>query len=86
MSGLLLKITRVWLPLAVGAAGLAGIAVGHASVNSIWAAGGVSLVIVAIMIWMINWMFRMSVESNRERDREEQAREYYDRHGRWPDE
>ena len=86
MSGLLLKVTRVWLPVAVGVAGLAGIAVGHASVNSIWAAGGVSLVIVAIMIWMINWMFRMSVESNREREREEQAREYFDRHGRWPDE
>jgi len=86
VSGLLLKVTRVWLPVAVGVAGLAGIAVGHASVNSIWAAGGVSLVIVAIMIWLINWMFRMSVESNREREREEQAREYFDRHGRWPDE
>jgi hypothetical protein len=31
-------------------------------------------------------MFRMSVASNRERDREEEAREYFDRHGRWPDE
>ncbi len=82
----ILTLTRVWLPVVVAVAGLAGIAVGHGSVNSIWAAGGVSLVIVAIMIWMINWMFRMSVESNRERDREEQAREYFDRHGRWPDE
>ena len=35
---------------------------------------------------MINWMFRMSVESNRDREREEEAREYFDEHGRWPDE
>jgi hypothetical protein len=31
-------------------------------------------------------MYRMSIESNRERDREEQAREYFDRTGHWPDE
>jgi lysylphosphatidylglycerol synthetase-like protein (DUF2156 family) len=63
-----------------------GIAVGHASPDSIWAAAGVSLVIVALSVWMINWMYRMSVESNREREREERAREFFDRHGRWPDE
>jgi hypothetical protein len=28
----------------------------------------------------------MSVESNRDREREEEAREFFDRHGRWPDE
>jgi len=26
------------------------------------------------------------VESNLDREREEQAREYFERHGRWPDE
>jgi hypothetical protein len=31
-------------------------------------------------------MYRMSVESNRERDREEEAREFFARHGRWPGE
>jgi hypothetical protein len=31
-------------------------------------------------------MYRLSIESNRERDREEEAREYFSRHGRWPDE
>jgi hypothetical protein len=28
----------------------------------------------------------MSVESNRDRDQEERNREYFDLHGRWPDE
>ena len=45
-----------------------------------------SLVIAALIVWMINWMYRMSVQSNREREDEEEAREYFDVHGRWPDE
>jgi hypothetical protein len=28
----------------------------------------------------------MSVESNRDRDEEERAREFFDRHGHWPGE
>jgi hypothetical protein len=34
---------------------------------------------------MLNWLFRLGVESNRDREREERAREYFDRHGRWPE-
>ena len=45
-----------------------------------------ALLIAALIVWMVNWMFRMSVQSNRERDEEERAREYFDLHGRWPDE
>jgi lysylphosphatidylglycerol synthetase-like protein (DUF2156 family) len=82
----LLAATRVWLPLLIAGAGAALIVVGHASVNSVSAAAGVALLIVALIVWMLNWMFRMSVESNRDREREEAAREYFDRHGRWPDE
>ena len=78
--------TRLWLPVAVAVVGLVLIVVGHGSVNSPAAALGVSLIVVALIVWLINWMFRMSVESNRDRDREEDAREYFDRHGRWPDE
>ncbi len=76
--------TRIWLPLAIAAIGVAGIIIGHGKTAT--AGAGVGLIIVALIVWMINWMFRMSVSSNRERDVEEAAREYYDRHGRWPDE
>ena len=81
---LLLKITRVWLPLAIAVAGVVLIVVGRGHTGS--AAAGVGLLLVALIVWMVNWMFRMSVESNRERDREEAARRYFDEHGRWPDE
>ncbi len=83
---LLLAATRLWLPVLIAVGGLVLIVLGHANVNSPAAALGVGLIIVALIVWMINWMFRMSVASNRDRDREEQAREYFDRHGRWPDE
>ncbi len=76
----------MWLPVGIAVAGLAGILIGHGSTSSAWAAGGVSLIIVALIVWMINWMYRMSVQSNREREREEQARQYFEQHGRWPGE
>jgi protein-S-isoprenylcysteine O-methyltransferase Ste14 len=87
----MLKLTRIWLPLAIALAGVVLIVLGHASVStaadthSLEAGGGVALLLVALIVWMINWMYRMSVQSNRDRDREEEAREYFAKHGRWPD-
>ena len=83
---LLISIGRHGLPLAIAGAGVAAIVVGHGSVNSPSAATGVGLIIVALIVWMLGWMYRMSIESNREREREEEARRYFDRHGRWPGE
>jgi membrane protein implicated in regulation of membrane protease activity len=87
-----LSATRLWLPIAIAITGAVLIALGHgrvstgADTHTVLAAAGVALLLVALIVWMINWMFRMSVQSNRDREREEQAREYFDRHGRWPDE
>jgi membrane protein YdbS with pleckstrin-like domain len=81
-----LAATRLWLPVAIAIAGVVAIVIGHGRANSTWAAAGVSLMIVALTVWLINWLFRMSVESNRDREREEQARQYFDEHGRWPGE
>lgn len=88
---ILLGLTRVWLPLAIGAGGVVLIVLGHASLSqnangrALKAAAGVGLLIIAIIVWMFNWMFRMSLESNRDRDAEEAARVHFDRTGRWPD-
>jgi preprotein translocase subunit SecG len=88
----LLSATRLWLPLTIALAGVVLIVLGHGKVSDVGdsdtllSATGVALLLVAITVWMINWMFRMSVESNRDREREEEARRYFDEHGRWPDE
>jgi len=80
----LLTATRIWLPLAIALAGIAAIVFGHA--RTALAGAGVVLLGTALIVWMINWMFRMSVASNHDREQEERAREYFDRHGHWPDE
>ncbi|ADB53820.1 hypothetical protein [Conexibacter woesei] len=50
-----------------------------------WGGLGVMLVGTAVIVLMLNVLFRISIKSNRERSLEEQAREFYDRHGHWPD-
>jgi hypothetical protein len=80
----LLGLTRVWLPLAIAVAGVVAIVIGRG--HTAVAGAGVVLLGIALIVWMINWLFRMSLESNRDREREEEAREYFDEHGRWPDE
>ncbi|MBV9417217.1 MAG: hypothetical protein JO363_19685, partial [Solirubrobacterales bacterium] len=60
-----LAITRVWVPVAIAVAGVIGIVIGHGKTEA--AGAGVALVIAALIVWMINWMYRMSVESYRER-------------------
>jgi hypothetical protein len=39
-----------------------------------------------LSVLMLNWMFRLGVRGDHERDREEQARRYLQLHGHWPDE
>jgi protein-S-isoprenylcysteine O-methyltransferase Ste14 len=88
----ILAVTRIWLPLAIAVAGLVLVVLGHGSYSeltnsrSLESAAGVALIIVALIVWMLNWMYRLSVRSNEDREYEERAREYFDRTGRWPDE
>jgi hypothetical protein len=65
-------------------AGIVAIVLGHGRTAE--AATGVGLLIVALIVWMVNWLFRLSLQSNRERVEEERARDYFGRHGRWPGE
>jgi threonine/homoserine/homoserine lactone efflux protein len=82
----LLLATRIGLPVVIAVVGLVLIVIGHGGTNSPVAVTGLVLIGIAIMVWMLNWMFRMSMESNDEREVEEQARDYYSLHGHWPDE
>ncbi len=88
---MILRFTRIGLPLAIALAGVVLIVIGHGSYSqladrhSLETAAGVGLLVVAVIVWMLNWMFRLSVSSNEEREEEERAREYFDRTGRWPE-
>ena len=37
-------------------------------------------------VLLLNMLFRIGIEGERDRDREEAAREYFSEHGRWPGE
>jgi ABC-type transport system involved in cytochrome bd biosynthesis fused ATPase/permease subunit len=80
----MLTVTRVWLPVTIAVVGAVAIVLGHA--RTPLAGAGVGLLVIALIVWMLNWMFRLSVQSNRDRDNEERAREYFDDHGHWPGE
>ncbi|HET9125119.1 MAG TPA: hypothetical protein VFN65_09575 [Solirubrobacteraceae bacterium] len=88
---ILTQFTRRGLPLVIALCGVALIAIGGdtysnlASPRSLETACGVALLIVALMVWMINWLLRLGVSSNDDREQEERAREYFDRTGRWPE-
>lgn len=82
----LLLGVRAGLPLLIVLVGAVLIAIGHAGANDPTAVTGVVMIGIALMVWLINWLFRMSVTSNADREHEERAREYFDRYGRWPDE
>ena len=47
---------------------------------------GAMFVGAAIAVFLLNFFFRMGVEGDSERDREEEARAYFDQHGHWPGE
>ena len=37
-------------------------------------------------VLLLNVLYRIGVQGDRERDTEQRAREFFDEHGRWPDE
>jgi hypothetical protein len=46
--------------------------------------GGGAIVSAGLATYFLNWLFRIGVAGDREREREDAAREYFDRHGHWP--
>lgn len=77
-----LTVVRYGIPLACIVAGVAFALVDHEGTGlETWAmftGAGVSVL-------LLNVLHRIGVEGDRDRDREARAREYFDEHGRWPD-
>lgn len=45
---------------------------------------GVGLAMAALIVFLLNAFMRAGIHSQRDRDREEEARDHFDRYGRWP--
>lgn len=74
-------LLRYVLPGVVVLAGLVVMALGGESELE----GGAAIVSAGLAIFFLNWLFRAGVAGESEREREDQARDYFDRHGHWPD-
>ena len=77
----MMVLLRYVLPAAVVLAGIIVMSLGSESDLE----GGAGIIGAGIAIWFINWLFRLGAAGDEEREREDRAREYFDRHGRWPD-
>jgi hypothetical protein len=79
----LLFAVRHILPAVVTLAGILVMAIGGDS-NSL--EGGAAIVGAGLAIWLMNFLWRIGVTGDRERTEEDEARAFFDEHGRWPDE
>jgi hypothetical protein len=78
----ILFAVRVLLPAAIVAAGVVLLLVGGENE----AGAGVALIGCAVLVFLFNFFLRLGVSDIADREREEAAREYFGRHGRWPGE
>jgi hypothetical protein len=49
------------------------------------AEAGAMIVGAGLSVWLLNLLYRVGVTGDRDRQAEDRAREYFDRHGHWPD-
>ena len=78
----LLLFVRYGVPATIVLAG--AIALSFGTEDSLY--GGVSLIGAGLSVALISWAYRIGVRGDADREAEAQARRYYDRFGRWPDE
>jgi hypothetical protein len=79
MSPIALNAVRYGIPAVLFVTGMVVWATGGA-------AAGAMFISAATAVLLLNFLFRIGVEGDKARDREEEARRFFDEHGRWPDE
>jgi ABC-type antimicrobial peptide transport system permease subunit len=77
-----LNAIRYGIPLVLLIAGV----IVSATAGGVGVAAGALFFSAGSAVLLLNVLHRMGVEGDKERDTEESAREFFDQHGRWPDE
>jgi hypothetical protein len=71
---------RIVLPLGIV---LTGVALAAFGTDDAVIGAGATLMGVGVLVALLNVLMRLGIESAADREREEEARRYFDRHGRW---
>lgn len=79
----MLNAVRWWLPAAIFAAGVVVLVARNADGTAIELFAMTTG--AALSVLLVGWLVRIGNSGDAERRAEEEAREYYARHGRWPD-
>ena len=79
MGPIAVNAVRYGIPAVLFVAGMVVWATGEV-------AGGALFISAATAVLLLNLLFRIGVEGDKARDREEEARRYFDEHGHWPGE
>ncbi|MCW2990391.1 MAG: hypothetical protein JWM73_985 [Solirubrobacterales bacterium] len=80
----LMLFLRYWLPGLICAVGMIwGVARGF---DELGLEIAVLLVAAGSSLWLMNILMRVGIAGDSDRDDEDAARAYFDKHGRWPDE
>jgi hypothetical protein len=79
-----MRLVRIWLPAAIVLGGLIVIVATGGSETGV--EGGAGIIGAGLSVWLLNVIFRVGVQGERERDAEDEARDFYAAHGYWPDE
>ena len=78
-----MRWVRTWLPVGIIAAGVVvAVVSGFSETGS---EGGGLLISAGLSVWLLNFLYRVGVKGDRDRSEEDEARAFFDRHGRWPD-
>lgn len=78
----MLVFVRYVLPAAICLAGVILIALDPGGTG---VEGGLAVIGAGLAVALLNFLHRIGVSGEGERDEEEAARRFYDEHGRWPD-
>jgi hypothetical protein len=57
-----------------------------ATAGGVGIAAGALFFSAASAVLLLNVLYRIGVQGDKERDTEQEARDFFDEHGRWPDE
>jgi len=75
-----LSLFRIGLPALVAAAGVVLMVIGGDALASL----GVGLLVISLLVVLANVLVRLAISSQEDRAKEEAARRYFSRTGRWP--
>lgn len=80
---MVLTFVRTWLPVLIVASGV--IVMAARGFDDIGLEGGAGLIGAGLAVALLNWLHRIGVAGERDRYDEDDARAYFDKFGRWPD-